>query len=65
MLAVTVLGSILTLGIAGAVVAVIGVVEGVLYLTKSQGDFEQAYVFNKRKWFESRFFVSRVYYGKN
>lgn len=51
MLAVSVLGSIFTIGIAGAVVWVIGIIEGILYLTKSQGEFEQMYVFNKREWF--------------
>lgn len=51
MLAVTVLGSIFTLGLAGCVMWVIGVIEGILYLTKSQSEFEQMYVVNKREWF--------------
>ena len=51
MLAVTVAGSILTLGIAAAVMGIIGIVEGILYLTKSQTEFEQIYVFNKKDWF--------------
>lgn len=51
MLAVTILGSLLTFGLAGAVIAVISIIEGILYLTKSQSEFEQAYVFNKREWF--------------
>ena len=29
----------------------IGIVEGVFYLTKSQTEFEQMYVLNKREWF--------------
>ncbi len=30
---------------------VISIVEGVLYLSKSQTEFEQIYVFNKKEWF--------------
>ncbi|MGI6105822.1 MAG: NINE protein [Raoultibacter sp.] len=51
MLAVSILGTILTLGIASAVVWVIGIIEGILYLTKSQDEFERLYIFNKREWF--------------
>lgn len=51
MLAVTILGSLLTFGLAAGVVWVIAIIEGVLYLTKSQTEFEQIYVFNKREWF--------------
>ncbi len=51
MLAVSILGSLLTFCLAGAVMWVIAIVEGILYLTKSQTEFEQTYVFNKREWF--------------
>ena len=51
MLAVTILGSLFTFGLAGGVMWVIGVIEGILYLTKSQSEFEQTYVVNKREWF--------------
>ena len=47
MLAVTVL----TLGIAGFVMSIIGVVEGVMYLTKSDEEFVQTYIVNKKGWF--------------
>lgn len=30
---------------------VIGVIEGILYLTKSDAEFERVYVLNKREWF--------------
>ena len=30
---------------------VISIVEGVLYLSKSQTEFEQIYVFSKKEWF--------------
>lgn len=51
MLAVTILGGIVTCSIATWVMWIIGIIEGILYLTKSQGEFEQIYVFNKREWF--------------
>ena len=51
MLAVSVLGSFVTLGLAAAVVQVIAVVEGVIYFTKSQTAFDREYVFGKREWF--------------
>ena len=51
MLGVTILGGILTIGIAAAVMSVIALVEGILYLTKSQTEFERIYVFGRREWF--------------
>lgn len=51
MLGVTILGSLLTIGIAAGVVWLIGVIEGIIYLMKSQSEFEQLYVFNKREMF--------------
>ena len=51
MLGVTILGSLLTIGIAAGVVWLIGVIEGIIYLTKSQSEFERLYVFNKREMF--------------
>lgn len=51
MLAVSILGGAITFMLAVAVVWVIAIVEGIIYLTKSQPDFEQTYVFNKREWF--------------
>lgn len=51
MLAVTVIGSLLTLGMAGAVMGVIGIIEGIVYLTKSQTSFDETYVFGRQEWF--------------
>ena len=45
------LGSLLTCGIAAPVFAVIGLVEGIIYLTKSDDDFVETYVKNKKGWF--------------
>lgn len=51
MLGVSVLGGIVTLSVAVWAIWVIAIVEGIFYLTKSQTEFEQMYVFNKREWF--------------
>ena len=51
MLAVTIVGSIFSLGLAGLAMVVISIVEGVLYLSKSQTEFEHLYVFNHKEWF--------------
>ena len=43
--------TVLTLGIAGGIMAIIGLIEGILYLTKSDEDFVNTYVTNKKGWF--------------
>ncbi|MCC8069509.1 MAG: TM2 domain-containing protein [Ruminococcus sp.] len=50
-LLVTIIGGILTVGIASFVMGMIGLIEGILYLTKSDEDFKNTYVINKRPWF--------------
>lgn len=51
MLLITLIGSWLTFGITGGVIAIIALIEGILYLTKSDEDFENIYVENRRTWF--------------
>lgn len=43
--------TLLTCGLAGIVFGVIGLIEGIIYLTKSDDEFAQTYVVNKRGWF--------------
>lgn len=43
--------SLLTFGIGAAVMQVIGLVEGILYLTKSDEEFQEIYVENHKGWF--------------
>jgi TM2 domain-containing membrane protein YozV len=43
--------TVLTCGIGGAVMGIIGLVEGIIYLTKSDEDFVATYVASKRGWF--------------
>ncbi len=43
--------SILTCGIGGVAMHVIGIVEGVIYLTQSDESFYQNYIVDKKGWF--------------
>ncbi|HEX7956394.1 MAG TPA: NINE protein [Pyrinomonadaceae bacterium] len=51
MLAACIVGGILTCGLASAAVGVIGLIEGIIYLTKSDEEFVRTYVQNKKAWF--------------
>ena len=51
MLAVSIIGGILTLGLAAAVIELIAIIEGIVYLTKSQTEFDRIYVLHQRDWF--------------
>lgn len=43
--------SVLTCGIAAVVPGIIGIVEGVLYLTKSDEEFVRTYIQGQKGWF--------------
>jgi TM2 domain-containing membrane protein YozV len=43
--------SVLTCGWGALVTSIIGIVEGILYLSKSDAEFHQLYVVEKRQWF--------------
>lgn len=43
--------SLLTCGFGAPVMHVIGLIEGIIYLTKSDEEFVQTYIVNKRGWF--------------
>jgi TM2 domain-containing membrane protein YozV len=45
------LATILTCGLGSMVTAIIGLVEGIIYLTKSDMEFNDIYVINKKGWF--------------
>ena len=51
MMAISVVGSIFTLGLAAAVMAVIAIIEGFIYLSKSQSEFDRIYVYGNKDWF--------------
>ena len=43
--------TVLTCGIAGVVMSVVGIVEGIMYLTKSDEDFIETYQIGQKEWF--------------
>ena len=43
--------TILTFGLGSFVTGIIGLIEGIIYLTKSDEEFYQAYYVNKKGWF--------------
>lgn len=51
MLGVSIVGGILSFSLATWVVWVIAIVEGAIYLSKSQTDFERCYLLRKNPWF--------------
>jgi len=51
MLLVTLIGGLLTSGAAAWVVGLIGLIEGVIYLTKPDDEFAATYVHARRAWF--------------
>ena len=51
MLLVTIVAGIPTCGLGGAVMGVIGLVEGILYLTKTDEEFIRVYQIGKKAWF--------------
>ena len=51
MLLVSILGGICTCGVATGVMSVIGLIEGILYLTKTDEEFERLYVQGHKGWF--------------
>ncbi len=50
-LLVSILGGVVTCGGAAGVMSVIGLVEGIIYLTTSDEEFERRYVQGRRGWF--------------
>ena len=51
MLVIWLVGLIFFCGIPSMVISVIGIVEGIMYLTKSDEEFAQTYIMGKKPWF--------------
>lgn len=51
MLLVSVVGGMVTCGVATGAISIIGLIEGIIYLTKSDEEFAQIYVSGRRGWF--------------
>ena len=51
MLIISIVVGIFTCGIGASIMGIIGLIEGIIYLTKSDEDFVNTYVTNKKGWF--------------
>lgn len=51
MLVITLAGGVVTCGVSSFVMGVIGLIEGIIYLTKSPEDFQATYIDSSREWF--------------
>lgn len=51
MLVVTLVGGVLTCGVASGVMGVIGLIEGIIYLTKTNAEFQAEYLDATKGWF--------------
>ena len=51
MLLVSVVGSVVTFGMAALIMGAIGFIEGIIYLTKSDQDFAATYLAAEHQWF--------------
>lgn len=43
--------SLLTVGIGASVMSLIGIIEGVIYLTKTDAEFDSVYIAGGKQWF--------------
>jgi TM2 domain-containing membrane protein YozV len=50
-LAISLGAGLVTCGAATFIMSVIGIIEGIIYLSKSDADFQQTYVLGKKSWF--------------
>jgi TM2 domain-containing membrane protein YozV len=51
MLVITLAGGVVTCGLASFVMGVIGLIEGILYLTKTNAEFQVEYLDAEKDWF--------------
>jgi hypothetical protein len=42
--------TLLTCGTGGAIMGIIGLIEGIIYITKTDDDFVNTYITNKKGW---------------
>jgi TM2 domain-containing membrane protein YozV len=51
MLVVSLAGGLVTCGVASFVIGVIGLIEGIIYLTKTNAEFQATYLDATKEWF--------------
>lgn len=50
-LLVSLIGGVVTCGVSSLIMSVIGIVEGIMYLTKSDEEFSNTYITGRKGWF--------------
>ncbi len=48
---IMILITVLTCGMGGSIIGIIGIVEGIIYLTKTDEEFVATYINGKKEWF--------------
>ena len=51
MLVVSLAGGVVTCGVATGVMSIIGLIEGIVYLTKTTDEFRESYLEQQKPWF--------------
>ena len=51
MLVVSLAGGLLTCGVATGLISIIGLIEGIIYLTKTTDEFRESYLDQQKPWF--------------
>lgn len=51
LLALSIIGGILSFGLIAGVVWIVAIIEGIIYLAKTQSQFERLYISGRREWF--------------
>ncbi|MBP0904748.1 TM2 domain-containing protein [Mariniflexile gromovii] len=51
MLVITIILGVITCGIAASLVGIVGLIEGIIYLTKTDEEFYQTYQVGRKPWF--------------
>jgi TM2 domain-containing membrane protein YozV len=51
MLLISLVGGVVTCGVASFVIGVIGLIEGIIYLTKTPEEFQALYIDGRKEWF--------------
>jgi len=51
MLVITLVLGVITCGVGASVTAIIGLIEGIMYITKTDEEFVNTYITNKKPWF--------------
>ncbi len=51
MVCISLIGGVITCGVAPVIISIISLIEGIIYIVKSPEDFKKSYIDNQRAWF--------------